>query len=121
MLAVDDGTLLVLEKGVANGGGDTIRVFKVSLAGATNVSSDDSLESTAAEPLEKTLLVDIGADCMAPEGEEVGSLVENYDGMAFGPQLASGYRSLILVSDDNFSSSQVTRVLALAVDDAVLQ
>jgi hypothetical protein len=51
----------------------------------------------------------------------VDSLVENYDGMAFGPQLASGYRSLILVSDDNFSSSQVTRVLALAVDDAVLQ
>lgn len=121
MLAVDDGTLLVLEKGVANGSGDTIRVFKVSLAGATNVSSDDSLESTAAEPLEKTLLVDIGADCMAPEGEEVDSLVENYDGMAFGPRLASGYRSLILVSDDNFSSSQVTRVLALAVDDAVLQ
>jgi hypothetical protein len=40
------------------------------------------------------------------------SRVDNLEGMAFGPDLPNGNRSLVLVSDDNFSPIQVTQFLA---------
>jgi hypothetical protein len=36
--------------------------------------------------------------------------------MTFGPELPDGRRTLVLVSDDNFSETQVTQFLAFAVD-----
>src|SRR3546814_13844399 len=41
--------------------------------------------------------------------------LDNIEGMAWGPPLANGNRSLVLVSDDNFNASQVTQLLAFEV------
>ena len=55
----------------------------------------------------KTLLLDV-----AKTGVQ---RVDNIEGMTFGPKLPSGNFSLVLVSDDTFSSSQITQFLAFEV------
>ena len=44
--------------------------------------------------MQKTLLYDLGT---------LGIRLDNVEGMTFGPTLADGRRSLVLVADDNFS------------------
>ena len=48
-------------------------------------------------------------------GTQPNPLLDNYEGLALGPRLPGGRRSLLLQSDDNFSAGQVTRVVALGV------
>jgi hypothetical protein len=45
----------------------------------------------------------------------IGLLLDNIEAIAWGPVLANGNRSLILVSDNNFSRLQTTQFLALEV------
>jgi hypothetical protein len=40
------------------------------------------------------------------------SRLDNTEGMCWGPRLANGHRSLVVVSDDNFSARQVTQFAA---------
>jgi hypothetical protein len=117
LAAVDDGVLLVLERGFQPGYGNTVRIFRVDLAGGVRI--DDAAAVTAATPvLAKTLLVDIGA--LPPEGVahpsvQPNPILDNYEGLALGPTLADGRRLVFVTSDDNGSMSQVARVLVLAV------
>jgi hypothetical protein len=53
-------------------------------------------------PIQKRLLLDLN---------ELGIPLDNFEGISFGPQLPDGSKSLILVSDDNFSELQVTEFL----------
>jgi hypothetical protein len=41
--------------------------------------------------------------------------VDNIEGISWGPKLANGHRSLILVSDNNFNPDQRTQFLAFEV------
>jgi hypothetical protein len=41
----------------------------------------------------------------------LGIYLDNLEGMALGPRLPDGTQSLLLVSDDNFSNSQLTQFL----------
>ena len=41
--------------------------------------------------------------------------MDNYEGMALGPVLPDGRRSLILVTDDNNRPDQVARILVLGI------
>jgi hypothetical protein len=66
------------------------------------------------------LLLDL-ADCpnggatVPPGATQPNPLLDNFEAMTFGPELPGGMRSLILVSDDNGSASQTTRVVLLGV------
>jgi hypothetical protein len=110
--------LLVLEKGFKAGEGNNVRVFLVSVMHADDVSAQPMLSAPGLVPVSKTLLVDVG-DCPTSgatnPGPQVNSLLDNFEGMTLGPDLPGGRRTLVLVSDDNSSSGQVTRVIALAV------
>ncbi|WP_280370974.1 esterase-like activity of phytase family protein [Nocardia wallacei] len=101
---VDPTKYLVLERSYVEKAGNKIRVYEMDTAGATDVL-DAPLGQ--ARPVSKRLLVDL-ADVGLAE-------IDNIEGMTWGPQLASGERTLVLVSDDNFSGSQITQVVALAV------
>jgi hypothetical protein len=62
------------------------------------------------------LLFDL-ARCSAPgSGAGAAIISDNFEGLAFGPPLSGAFRSLLLVSDDNFSAGQTTLLAALAVD-----
>ena len=115
---LDGGDLLVLERGFFPGAGNTVRLFRVALSGAADVTGRARLDAPDLAPLRKQLLVDLAA---CPPGgarhpaAQPTPLLDNYEAMALGPVLPDGRRSLLLVSDDNFGSDQVTRVLALAM------
>jgi hypothetical protein len=116
IVALSEDELLVLERGFVAGEGNTVRIFRVSLDGAEDVSDEPSLADPGLEPLEKELLVDL-ADCppsgATSPGTQENPLLDNFEALTLGPRLPGGRQSLLLVSDDNFSSGQVTRVVAL--------
>ena len=56
----------------------------------------------------KRLLLDLAA---VPGFTEELAVMDNFEGMALGPPLADGGRTLILVADDNFSARQRTMFL----------
>ncbi|MFB2894585.1 ExeM/NucH family extracellular endonuclease [Aerosakkonemataceae cyanobacterium BLCC-F50] len=122
LLAIDNqGTLLALERSLVAGGGYTIKIYEVSLQGATDISSINSLSAlspaqlNAIVPAQKRLLLNLNslnlpADPFHPTG------LDNIEGLAFGPQLPDGRRAIVLVSDNNFQQAQYTQILSLAYD-----
>ncbi|MBN3938522.1 phytase [Nostoc sp. NMS9] len=116
LLAIDNrGTLLALERSFAQGVGNTIKIYEVSLQGATDISFYDSLNNLSAEqlatiqPAQKRLLLNLN-DLNLPNG------TDNIEGITFGPKLANGSQSIVLVSDNNFNQSQFTQILTLNAD-----
>lgn len=99
---------LVLERSFITGVGNKVRLYEIDVRGATNVANTASLSDVdKVRPVRKRLLLDF---------DQLGlSKVDNIEGMAWGPRLRTGERTLVLVSDDNFSASQVTQFIALAV------
>lgn len=115
--ALSNDSLLVLERGYQSDYGNTVRVFRVSLSGARDVTALDALGESP-EVVEKELIVDVA---MLPPGDVVhpakqpNPLLDNYESLTLGPTLPNGSRLLLLLSDDNGQASQVARVLVLAV------
>lgn len=110
LLAIDDSHFLSLERSFSVGAGNTIKLYEVSLEGADDISDIDSLSSTDLSNInsaQKELLLDF---------DELNITLDNIEGLTFGPDLPDGRRSLIIVSDNNFSSTQFTQVLAFSVE-----
>lgn len=121
LLALNRSTLLALERayvedaGQPGSGGNQIRLFRVSLTGATDVSGLDSLKNQAGiTPVTKTLLLDLSEAAGLPS--ELLPRLDNFEGMTFGPRLPDGRPTLVLVSDDNFNASQRTWFLMFAIE-----
>ncbi|MEH2360109.1 phytase [Nostoc sp.] len=122
LLAIDNrGTFLALERSFAQGVGNTIKIYEVSLQGATDISSIDSLSSLSAEqlaaikPAQKRLLLNLN-DLNLPTDVNHPTGVDNIEGITFGPKLADGRQSIVLVSDNNFGNTQYTQILTLGAD-----
>lgn len=122
LAALDRGRLLALERAYADGRGLALKLYRVDLAAAADVSALGSLApppagaATAARPAAKRLVLDLGALLAAH-----GVALDNLEGMAFGPDLPDGRRLLMVVGDNNFSSEQRTLFVALAVARDVLE
>ncbi|OGD24570.1 MAG: hypothetical protein A2Y56_13230 [Candidatus Aminicenantes bacterium RBG_13_63_10] len=91
-----------------------IRIYRFSLDGAEDIRDVPSLkESGPVRPVRKELVLDFGGI--------VGRLtpgfrsLDNFEAMGFGPVLENGNRTLLLVSDNNFSPTQRTVFLAFEV------
>ncbi|MFF9909081.1 esterase-like activity of phytase family protein [Streptomyces sp. NPDC013457] len=103
----DPDRYLVLERTWVAGAGYKIRLYDATTRGATDVQAMDSLAGQSVVLMRKKLVADF---------DTLGlSAVDNTEGMTWGPRLASGERSLILVSDDNFVADAVTQIVAIAV------
>ncbi|MCI2423596.1 esterase-like activity of phytase family protein [Saccharopolyspora sp. K220] len=106
-LLADRGVYLVMERSFVTGVGNSIRIYRVDTHGATDVQDVPSLLGADVRPVHKELLVDLA---------DLGlSKIDNVEGMTWGPRLPDGSRSLVLVSDDNFSPEQTTQIITLAV------
>ena len=111
ILAVNDHQVLVVERaGVENADGiytNHVRVYEMETQGATDIASIPALAGAAYVPARKRLLLDL---------ERIGlARVDNIEGISWGPRLANGRRSLVMISDDNFNAQQVTQILAFEV------
>jgi 3-phytase/alkaline phosphatase D len=112
----DDGTLLALERGFSTGVGNTLKIFEVRTQGATDVRrvrsleteiDDGELEVNLDQAVQKELLFDLA---------DLGIPLDNIEGISFGPKLADGRQSIVLVSDNNFAGTQSTQFFAFAID-----
>jgi hypothetical protein len=90
------------------GTGNSIKLYRVALPGATDVNGVDSLAGRLASirSAQKTLLLDL---------DTLGIPLDNVEGMTLGPRLPDGRRALVLVSDNNFAASQFTQFLLFAL------
>lgn len=112
ILAVNEHQLLVVERaGIQQADGtyaNNIRLYEVDTEGATNVAALASLSGVTYTPLKKRLVLNFSTLGLAK--------VDNIEGITWGPKLANGHDSLVLVSDNNFNAaSQITQVLAFEV------
>ncbi|HAA30097.1 MAG TPA: endonuclease/exonuclease/phosphatase [Cyanobacteria bacterium UBA8553] len=112
LLALDNnGTFLSLERSFSTGVGNSVKLYQTSILGATDISNLDSVNGVDVDAAQKRLLLDFG---------DLGITLDNLEGIALGPKLADGRQSLIVVADNNFSSTQFTQILSFALDiDAI--
>ncbi len=99
LLPFNDRFMLAMERSFsvgAPGTGNTIKLYTVAFPGADDVNGIDSLAGLDVRPVEKALLLDL---------KTLGIPLDNIEGMVIGPRLPDGRRSLILVSDNNFSAA----------------
>lgn len=106
LLALDDNSFLAMERAFSNGVGNDVRLYTVELDESRRIRGT-ATTANSVEPLDKKLLAHIEDD--------FGIVPDNLEGMTFGPPLPDGRRTLILVSDNNFSSGQVTQFIAFAL------
>jgi 3-phytase len=111
LLPMNNEFLLAMERSFsvgAPGTGNTIKLYRVAVPGADDINGAASLAGIvdSIQPVEKTLLLDL---------DTLGIPLDNVEGMAFGPNLPDGRRSLVLVSDNNFAPAQFTQFLLFAV------
>ena len=101
--------LLVLERSYSTGTqACTIKVFLCDFKDATDVKNYDTLQNQTINLSSKKLLLNMN---------DLGIYTDNIEGLTFGPQLANGNRSLLFVSDNNFSSTQKTQVFLFEVQE----
>jgi hypothetical protein len=94
---------LVMERAFVMGVGNDINLYGVTVSGADDVSNMASLpQPFSGRALTKTLLATMSALGLTPD---------NLEGLALGPRLPNGRMALLVISDDNFSDSQVGQFL----------
>ncbi|MEA5583318.1 phytase [Nodularia harveyana UHCC-0300] len=123
LLAIDNrGTLLAVERSFAIGQGNTIQIYEVSLQGATDINTIDSLSSLSSEelaairPTQKRLLLNLDDLSLPNSDGNHPTGTDNIEGITFGPKLADGSQSIVLVSDNNFGATQFTQIITLNAD-----
>lgn len=102
-LLAGEGILLALERAYVQGVGSFAKIYRLDFAGASNVAGRPALAGGGYLPARKTLVLDLN---------DLGIELDNLEGMSWGPRLANGHRTMVLVADDNFSRQQVTQFLA---------
>ncbi len=113
MLAVGDRQFLTIERSFSTGvPGNAIRLYYADARNATDVSDLDTLDGAAFVPMTKQLLLDLGT---LENDDGSALLLDNIEGVTFGPAFGPYAQTLILVSDNNFSGTQFTQFIALGL------
>ena len=101
MLAIDQGGHFISIERSFGSNGFGVKLFQLAMGSASDTTTIESLKGQipGVQPIRKKLLLDLN---------QLGVPLDNLEGIAFGPQLPDGSKSLILVSDNNFSDQQET-------------
>jgi hypothetical protein len=109
LLAVSNKEFIAIERAFADGVGNTIRLTLATIeADTTDVQGLKSLVGAAYKPMKRELLLEMPIVYQ-------GVKIDNIEGMAWGPRLPNGHRTLVLVADNNFADNQVTQLMAFEV------
>ena len=108
---------LVLERAYSAGygsHGNTVRIYDVDASAATNILNSENLRKADYEPAKKRLVFDF----KSVKKELTDKIIDNIEGMTFGPKLPNGKSTLVLVSDNNFNSygEQLNQFILLQID-----
>jgi hypothetical protein len=118
--AVAGRRLITMERGYTRGVGSAVRIYVTDLGAPGTV--------LAPGPVSKTLLldiVDLPASAFANGlgyGQTAHPALGNYEGLALGPCLTTGERSIVLLTDDNADTDrshggQPRHIVVLGVSD----
>ncbi|ASN05395.1 esterase-like activity of phytase family protein [Virgibacillus necropolis] len=111
ILSINDNRFLVLERSAVQADDGSysnyIRIYKIDVRGATDISEIESLKSKDITPVKKELVLNLNSLGL--------DKLDNIEGMSWGKELPNGNDSLVLVSDNNFNDSQVTQFIAFEV------
>ena len=107
LLAVDESSFIAVERAYVPGEGVTVRLMLTRMeASTTDVSPIQRLPGALFQPMSRELLLELPIPLNSLQ-------LDNIEAIAWGPVLTNGNRSLILVSDNNFSRLQTTQFMAL--------
>ena len=104
ILMQDAHHMLVLERAYVAGQGLSIRLYRVDTRNCSDTLQLQQLQPGNHQAASKTLVADFATLGL--------QLLDNTEGMTWGPVLPSGRRSLVVVSDDNFRRMQTTQFAA---------
>lgn len=111
--AIDDKNFYSLERmWISRINKNIIRIYKCKITDSTtDISKIDSLKSQSINSVEKVLVAELDdfIDQMNPK------VLDNIEGISFGPKLANGRQTLIVVSDNNFGPNQRTLFMAFEI------
>lgn len=111
--AIDDKNFYALERmWISRINKNIIRIYKCKITDSTtDVSKVKSLKDQSFNAVEKVLVADLDdfIDLMNPK------VLDNIEGISFGPKLPNGSQTLIVVSDNNFGKNQRTLFMAFEV------
>lgn len=96
--------------------GNTIRIFNAVVADkTTDILTIDSLKKQSYIPMKKKLLLDF----QSCKEELSDGVIDNIEGISFGPRLKNGNRSLLLIADDNFQKhgKQYNQVILVEIQN----
>ncbi|GGB88037.1 esterase-like activity of phytase family protein [Pseudoduganella buxea] len=111
ILASGEHTLLVLERAAVQGDDgkyrNHIRLYEMDVRGATDVARIPALLGAAIAPARKRLVLDLNTLHLP--------VLDNLEGIGWGPRLPNGHATLAFISDDNFNPAEVTQLLLFEV------
>ena len=118
MLAVNDHELLVIERdGKAGTEAIMKKIFKIDLNAATDIRGLKQLPQSGVPvgitPVKKSLFLNLLDPAYGLAG---ANFPEKIEGLAFGPDLSDGRHLLLVANDNDFVTTQPTRIFAFAID-----
>lgn len=104
LLQLENNKFLVLERSYSAGHksqGNRVKLYVVDISEATDIKAIEQLKNTSESVVyaKKRLLFDF----KTIKSQLSRGIVDNLEGLCFGPILPNGNRSLIIASDDNFN------------------
>ncbi|GAA4319623.1 esterase-like activity of phytase family protein [Pontixanthobacter gangjinensis] len=117
ILEFSQDRFLILERSYSAGygpHGNTVKIFEIDASQATNTLDIPRLKGADYKLAEKRLLFNF----KSVKDELTEGIVDNIEGICFGPILENGKRSLLLVSDNNFNSfaKQINQFILMQID-----
>jgi len=108
ILWVENNQFLVLERSFSEGSfKNTIKIYLADFTDATDVAATEGLHlNKMHRPAVKKLLYNT---------DNLGTYIDNVEGITFGPLLPNGHRSLILIADNNFKSFERSQVFLFEI------
>ena len=103
ILSIGNNKLLVIERSFSTGrAACTIKVFITDYSQATDISNQTLKGNQNFIPVSKKLLMNM---------DDLGIYIDNIEGVCFGPLLPNGHKTLLFISDNNFSEIQKTQLM----------
>ena len=102
LLAYAPYKFFVIERSYSSGYGNKsndIKIYDIDVNNATNTIDIMSLKDTVYTPVTKRLLFDFES----VRDRLTNGMIDNIEGITFGPQLENGNQSLVLVVDNDFN------------------
>lgn len=102
LLAYAPNKFLVIERSYSSGhgnNGNDIKIYAIDINNATNTLDILSLKNVKYTPVTKKLLFDFES----VRNQLTKNMIDNVEGITFGPQLENGNQSLVFVVDNDFN------------------